>query len=110
MFVSKYSVEDKKRWMEEFKSSGKSTQAYAREIGIPPTTMRFWLEQEINKNYMRSNKSSNTTSFGTIKILGEGMPDNTYNTSNSIRLKKFLKFLDKSIKVLYNFLIKDHPL
>ena len=47
MFVSKYSEEEKKRWMEEFKQNGKSAQAYAREIGVPASTMRFWARKEI---------------------------------------------------------------
>lgn len=63
MFVSKYSEEEKKRWMEEFKRNGKSAKAYAKEIGVPASTIRFWARKEINKKY--------NNSFGKIKIVDD---------------------------------------
>lgn len=51
MFVSKYNEEDKKRWLEEFMNSQKPAQVYAREIGIPASTLRLWARKEMNKQY-----------------------------------------------------------
>ncbi len=61
MFVSKYKEEDKNRWLEGFKNSRKTAQAYAKEVGIPASTLRFWLKQEID--------NKNTQLFGKIEIL-----------------------------------------
>lgn len=106
MFVSKYSEEDKKRWIEEMKHNGKSAQAYAKEIGIPDSTLRFWLRKEMNSKYKES--------FGAIKIVEDTTPiDSTNNTGSSIKYygskikieleKGFDKeFLKKVVEVLVN--------
>ena len=44
MFESKYSEENKKKWLEEFKNNNPASQ-YAKEIGIPASTLRFGQEK-----------------------------------------------------------------
>lgn len=43
MTNKEYSKEEKIAYVEEFKDSGMSIAAYAREKGIPETTLRGWL-------------------------------------------------------------------
>ena len=88
MFVSKYNSEDKKRWIEEFKSSGKAAQTYAKEIGVPATTFRMWLKQEANKQYEKT--------FGTIAIGENEITDNTINDNNV----NSIKYCGKKIKIV----------
>lgn len=87
MFESKYSEKDKKRWMEEFKNSGKSAQAYAKEVGIPAETMRYWLKKEMNKNY--------TNSFGAIKLV-----DNADDIGNAGNNETQIKYIGSKIKIV----------
>lgn len=71
MFESKYSEENKKKWLEEFKNNNKPASQYAKEIGIPASTLRFWARKELNGCY--------NNSFGEIKIL-----DNSKVVSNIV--------------------------
>lgn len=46
MFARKYSNEEKRAYIEEFKVSGLNKTKFAREKGIPEATFRGWLKFE----------------------------------------------------------------
>lgn len=105
MFVSKYSEEEKKEWIEEFKHSGKSASEFSKKIGVPPTTFRDWIRKEMNKCY--------NNSFGEIKVLDNFETSNITNYESQIKYcgskitiileKGFDKeFLEKVVEVLVN--------
>ena len=42
----KYSKEEKRMWLEDWKRSGKSAWAYAKENGLNPQTFEKWTKEE----------------------------------------------------------------
>ena len=84
MFKSKYNLEDKKKWLEDFKKSTKSAAGYAKAIGVPETTFRMWIHENENKQY------NNT--FGEITLA-----ENTIITSQE--KKEVIIFQGRKIKI-----------
>ncbi len=91
MFESKYSEENKKKWLEEFKNNNKPASQYAKEIGIPASTLRFWARKELNSCY--------NNSFGEIKIL-----DNANVVSNVAEVdnnnEKQIKYYGNKVTII----------
>jgi transposase-like protein len=44
--MTKYSNEEKEKWLEEWRGSGKSPWTYAKENGIRPQTFTTWVKKE----------------------------------------------------------------
>ena len=45
----KFSTEEKAMWLEDWKKSGKSAWAYAKENGITPQTFCRWMKNETKR-------------------------------------------------------------
>ena len=48
----KYSKEEKTMWLEDWKQSGKSANAYAKENGLVPWTFNKWTKDEVKTNFV----------------------------------------------------------
>ena len=46
MSVQTYSEEEKKAIVEDYKKSGLALKTYAKEIGIPESTLRGWIKED----------------------------------------------------------------
>lgn len=94
-----YNEEEKVEIVEEWKNSGLGTTLFAREKGIPESTLRGWVKED------------REMSFGTIDIKESKQVPNTASnrmifSSNNIRIELkdgFDKeFLRKMVEVLIN--------
>lgn len=95
-----YSEEEKRRYLDAYRVSGKSKTAYARENNIPEATFRGWIKDEEYQT------------FGAIRISDEVVPtvatkkQSTIFSSEDIRIELkegFDKlFLRKVVEVLIN--------
>ena len=68
MFLPKYNEEQKNIWLAEFKNNTKSAKAYAKEIGVPASTFRLWVKQDISEQYEGK--------FGAISIVNDLTEEN----------------------------------
>ena len=50
-----YSEEEKMEYLEEFKNSGLGITTFARQVGIPETTLRGWVKDENNLAFGKIN-------------------------------------------------------
>lgn len=94
-----YSEEEKRKYLDAFRVSGKTKTAYARENNIPEATFRAWTKDEEYQT------------FGAIRINNEAAPiptkkQSTIFSSEDIRIELkegFNKeFLRKVVEVLIN--------
>jgi transposase-like protein len=44
--MTRYSTEEKAKWLENWKASGKSVREYAREIGVSGQTFSKWVKRQ----------------------------------------------------------------
>jgi hypothetical protein len=82
MVAREYSQEEKIAYVEEFKSSGMTSTAFAREKNIPDTTFRGWLRLE------------RAMAFGEIDLK----PSNVSETSK-VSIKKTMVFAKDDIRI-----------
>lgn len=75
-----YSEEEKIAYVEEFKKSELGSTTFAREIGVPESTLRTWVREDRN------------LSFGAIDL----QPSNNMNQKN---IKKGTIFASENIRI-----------
>lgn len=75
-----YSEEEKMAYVEEFKNSELGSTAFAKEIGVPESTLRTWVREERN------------LSFGAIEI----QPSNGISQKN---FKRSMVFVNENIRI-----------
>ena len=84
MSLRTYSEEEKQAYVDEFKESSLSITAYAREKGIPDTTLRGWLRLD------------NAVEFGKIDI---GTHVTSQTGIQQIPRKKSMIFVMENIRI-----------
>ena len=72
----KYSKEEKTMWLEDWKQSGKSANAYAKENGLVPWTFNKWTkdekEAETKKDFVEIRPKIKTRTQGTAILIEKG--------------------------------------
>jgi hypothetical protein len=58
--MTRYSVKEKEKWLEEWKKSGKSARAYAKENGINPQTFSKWSKREAPPGFVEVQQAAGT--------------------------------------------------
>ena len=100
MRVKTYSEEEKMAYVEEFKNSGMGSTTFAREKGIPESTLRTWIREDRNLEF-------GAIEIGAPKInTAEVLKKKTVFANENIRIELkegFNKeFLRKIVEVLIN--------
>lgn len=85
MVIREYSKEEKMAYVEEYKVSGMSQKAFARQKGIPDTTFRGWLRLE------------RAMAFGEIELKPTIAPVVTEKTMQPV--KKTMVFAKDDIRI-----------
>lgn len=86
MVVREYSKEEKMAYIEEFKASGMSQKRFAKEKGIPDTTLRGWLRLD------------RAMAFGEIDLK---QPITHVTTTETVKqpIKKTMVFAKEDIRI-----------
>jgi len=68
----KYSKEEKTMWLEDWKQSGKSANAYAKENGLVPWTFNKWTKDEVQTNFVEIRPKIKTKTQGVAILIEKG--------------------------------------
>ena len=95
--MAKYSKEEKERWIEEFKNSGLSIASWARNNGLPTSTVTGWVSKHDKKS-----KHSKDVKFIEIKTTQSGKTLKMEIGAVNIVVDRYtdLELLAKVIKVV----------
>lgn len=97
-----YSEEEKRKYLDSYKASGKTKTAYARENNIPEATFRAWVNEE------------KSLSFGAIElnpsvyqVSSKNIKQSTIFSSENIRIELKEGFDKEFLKKIVEVLIND---